>query len=404
MSGVAWFDDLCLIELPDQTQVDDLSYSEPEYLTPELKSTNLLANSGFEEFAVLPTKGDSYRCYVEILVALSSGDLELADDLLEEALQEESAMDRDGLFALASATATFAEASGLSEVRRHYWLDQTIRLLEVWSSDSDMDRSLIRDNPDFAGLRENHRFIKVAAERKVIPAGAYWLASREVTRGEYESFLDDTNDLGDKPKDAKTARHADFVSPTLDHPARDVSWYDAVMYCNWLSRREGRTAAYRSAGKEKVRNFNNQEVEVDKWEEVDGSTGYRLPGELEWEYACRAGTTTEFSSGDDEGLLVTYSQMYPSKLTAPCGEKLPNAWGLHDVHGNVAEWCWDLYDSQGSLRVLRGGGWKGAAAHCRTAIRDAYEPALRGTSFGFRLALSLPSGQSPEADTSERSQ
>lgn len=107
-------------------------------------------------------------------------------------------------------------------------------------------------------------------------------------------------------------------SPTPDHPAQSVSWYHAVTYCNWLSRREDRTPAYRSADKEKVQNYKIEEVKVDKWEAVDGLTGYRFPRELEWAYACRAGTTTVFSSGGDKGLLVTYCQT-SLKLTATCG-------------------------------------------------------------------------------------
>ncbi|MCX7389069.1 MAG: SUMF1/EgtB/PvdO family nonheme iron enzyme [Planctomycetales bacterium] len=109
----------------------------------------------------------------------------------------------------------------------------------------------------------------------------------------------------------------------------------------------------------------SDETLYDAWRVIPGATGYRLLHEAEWEYACRAGTSTVFSSGDDETLLVGYCQMYPSKLTAVCGEKLPNAWGLHDVHGNVWEWCADLFgESDGSIRVIRGGGWDDGAADC----------------------------------------
>jgi formylglycine-generating enzyme required for sulfatase activity len=164
------------------------------------------------------------------------------------------------------------------------------------------------------------------------------------------------------------------------------------MYCNWLSRSEGRTPAYRSAGKEKINDWRGQEIEVDKWEKVEGATGYRLPKEVEWEYACRAGSQTDWSTGSDESLLASYCQVFPSKLASPSGKKLPNAWGMHDMHGNVWEWCWDLYDSSlGSDRVYRGGSWRDVAAHCRSADRSGYDPSFH-YFYGFRVALSSSSG------------
>jgi formylglycine-generating enzyme required for sulfatase activity len=288
----------------------------------------------------------------------------------------------------------------LSEVQRNYWLDQTIHLLQVWSSDSATDRSQIRTNPDFAGLREEPRFVNVAAERKLIPAQTYWLGNREVNRQEYEAFLDDTSYDGEKPNDFEKVRPAESSSPTLDHPAQHLSWYDALMYCNWLSRLEGRTPVYRRAGKEKI-TVGGEDTEIDKWEVVEEANGYRLPNELEWEYACRAGSETDWNTGSDESLLAAYCQKYPSpsKRAARSGAKLPNAWGMHDMHGNMWEWCWDLYGTEGSLRVDRGGGWDTRAADCRSALRG--RPEFRSHDLGFRLALSSESEipKSPEADS-----
>jgi len=172
-----------------------------------------------------------------------------------------------------------------------------------------------------------------------------------------------------------------------------VSWYDAVLYCNWLSIQEGRSVCYERTGTKEKGGYD--ETEYDAWRIIPGGAGYRLPSDVEWEYACRVGTQTEYSSGNDESLLVRYCQMQPSKLTSVCSEKLPNAWGLHDVHGNVWEWCWHLYNAERSHRVLRGGSWTNDAAYCRTARRYTFEPTSRFTSLGFRLALS-PSGVSAE--------
>lgn len=220
-------------------------------------------------------------------------------------------------------------------------------------------------------------------------SGEFWVADREVTRGQFQKFIDDPDYPATEKPVAWNGIFAD-VSPTADHPAQQVSWYDAVLYCNWLSQREGLKPYYERTGT-KEQNFGR---EYDAWRGTPGATGYRLPREQEWEYACRAGTSTEFSSGDDEGPLVAYCKMCPSRTAALCGEKLPNSWGLHDVHGNVCEWCEDAYDVRGSNRVLRGGGWRSGAAICRTAIRFTIDPSLRDANNGFRLALSSPSGVS----------
>jgi tetratricopeptide (TPR) repeat protein len=389
VSGTAWFDDMCLIELPEQTVVNDLNLQKPSFLTAELRKANLIDNPGFEDFTTVPTKADSYHGYLESLVSLWLEDTEGANVALEKALQEVNQLDRDNLFFLACTLARFSEVERLGTERRQASINQSIRLLERWSTGSDADRVSMREHPDLLVLHPIFDFQRLTALRKPTPEHPYWLASREVTRGEYEAFLDDSSYDGEKPRDANVARPDDSVNPTPDHPAQKVSWYDAVMYCNWLSRQEGRTPAYRYAGKEKTKVNNDQEVEVDKWEEVDGVTGYRLPREVEWEYACRAGSETDWSTGSDISLLAVYCEMQSSQAST-CGKKLPHAWGMHDMHGNVWEWCWDQFE--GSSRVHRGGSWIDVATLCRTANRHWYVPASRTHVIGFRIALSSPSG------------
>jgi tetratricopeptide (TPR) repeat protein len=333
----------------------------------------------------------AFNDYVHSVVPLWLGRKEEAVDRLNLSLSSTDSMDLARVYNLARSFALFAAHESATAEEKQSWIDQAIKLLERWSPDDEMSRTKIREEPDFILLHQDIRFLALAAEI-LIPVKPYWVANREVTRGEFEAFLDDTSYDGEKPKDAQQARPVQEVSPTLDHPAQNMSWYDAVMYCNWLSRREGRTPAYRIAGKQKLKNYRDQEVEVDKWEQVEGANGYRLPRELEWEYACRAGSDTSWSTGSDESLLAPYCQMFPSKLASPCGRKLPNAWGLHDMHGNVWEWCWDLYDSEGSSREYRGGSWSIDAAGCGSAPRYWNTPVNRRLNFGFRLALSSPSG------------
>ena len=134
---------------------------------------------------------------------------------------------------------------------------------------------------------------------------------------------------------------------------------------------------------------------------------YRLPTEAEWEYACRAGTTTKFSFGDNESGLGDYAWYYDNsdRNTHPVGGKKPNAWGLCDMHGNVLECCQDWkgdYPSgsvtdptgpvEGSFPVIRGGSWSDPAENCRSAIRFWSVPSDRGSYLGFRVSLS-PSGK-----------
>ena len=159
-----------------------------------------------------------------------------------------------------------------------------------------------------------------------------------------------------------------------------VSWHEAVAYCAELT--------------EQAR---EEELLPEGYE-------YRLPTEAEWEYACRAGTTTRFSYGDDPdytqlGEYAWYSNN-SSKTTHPVGQKKPNGWGLYDMHGNVWEWCLDWYgdypgdnitDPQGPTKgtfcVRRGGRWGTPARYCRSATRDYSQPNFRHSGVGFRIVL-----------------
>ena len=150
---------------------------------------------------------------------------------------------------------------------------------------------------------------------------------------------------------------------------------------------------------------------IQKLNQYDPGKGYRLPSEAEWEYACRAGTTTKYYSGNSDSDLARagwYNGNSGSK-THPVGQKEPNAWSLYDMHGNVWEWCEDWYQSSyngapsdgsawlspaGQYRVLRGGSWNSSTSCCRSASRLSREPTrlLVGRyslSGGFRLARSL---------------
>ncbi|MBN9121563.1 MAG: formylglycine-generating enzyme family protein [Planctomycetes bacterium] len=167
-----------------------------------------------------------------------------------------------------------------------------------------------------------------------------------------------------------------------EHPVESVSWDDAVAFCRALSERPEE----RSAGRT-----------------------YRLPIEAEWEYAARAGGTGPFAFGSDFGATEgNFDAARPHGTSAPAARTTPvsrypaTAWGLHDVHGNVWEWCADWYGEAyystlplrdppgppaGRFRVLRGGSWKNQAAACRSAYRNALAPHMRDSATGFRVVL-----------------
>jgi len=210
-------------------------------------------------------------------------------------------------------------------------------------------------------------------QRKVRITKPFYLGVYEVTQAEYEKVM------GENPSDfAKGGRCADRVSgkDTSRNPVEMVSWYDAVEFCKRLSAKEGET--------------------------------YRLPTEAEWEYACRAGTTTLYSFGDDKASLGEYAWYdagipYSHQKTHPVGEKKPNAWGLHDMHGNVMEWCQDWFakdyyavsptddppgPATGRFRVGRGGSFRSYYFDCESSDGCCtYLPTVRFIDLSFRVAL-----------------
>jgi formylglycine-generating enzyme required for sulfatase activity len=153
--------------------------------------------------------------------------------------------------------------------------------------------------------------------------------------------------------------------------------------------------------------WNDAQEFLSRLNQKEGHQRYRLPTEAEWEYAARAGTTTAYSFGDDVALLgrhAWHGEDFATGGSHPVGQKPPNAWGLHDVHGNAWEWVQDRYaddfyaaspvndptgPSNGSGRVVRGGSWHVTSGGWRSAFRKQYEPDYRGISIGFRVAMTV---------------
>lgn len=234
---------------------------------------------------------------------------------------------------------------------------------------------------------------------------SFLMGKFEVTVGQFKAFVKDTGFRTEAETDGKGGRAFNgkefiqkpefnwqnlFFKQADDEPVIVVSWNDAVAFCEWLSKKEGKT--------------------------------YRLPTEAEWEYACRGGSTTRFYNGDkDEELQkigniadaslklkwveVNWSMDWDDKFpfTSPAGKFQPNAYGLHDMVGNAWEWCADWYDDgytktavkdpkgpeKGKLRIARGGAWSTQPKFCRSAFRDWHEPTYRSDCVGFRVVCEL---------------
>ena len=233
------------------------------------------------------------------------------------------------------------------------------------------DKTFLMGSPKEEVGRESYEF-----RYKVTLRADFYLGVYTVTQAQYEKVM------GRNP-----SKFVKSNGGSGDHPVEQVSWYDAVEFCNKSGALDGRTAAYELSD---IERNGDQSIKKASVKVLDNSTGYRLPTEEQWEYACRAGSTTRFFFGEDDtklGEYAWYSKNSESK-THGVGEKKPNAWGLYDMQGNVSQWCENFFTSSTSYRVNRGDNWLGFAPQFfRSAARDFDLPSDRGSYLGFRLLV-----------------
>jgi formylglycine-generating enzyme required for sulfatase activity len=232
----------------------------------------------------------------------------------------------------------------------------------------------------------------------VVDIKPYFILDREVSMRLMETFINDPKWPADEKPDQWPGAPAANANP--DSAAYNVSWYDAILFCNWLSVQEKREPCYRKTGmKERMPLGNESTVDCDVWEMVPDANGYRLPTDAQWVHACRAGSLRSFSFGDESDLLRFYGFFAGRVMSAAPGAILaPNGYGLFDMHGNVQEWCWDTHPpaagatnpSRGpsSRRILRGGIFQQIDRACRSTEGIPIAPINRSPVNGFRVVLS----------------
>ena len=255
---------------------------------------------------------------------------------------------------------------------------------------------LINGGTFYIGSQNDDSILTRSEIRHQVTVSSFYMNKYQVTQIEYEKIM------GINP--------SNFIGANL--PVEQVSWYDAIEYCNKLSQIEGLSPVY-TIDKNLIdpNNMNNKDTLkwVVTWDR--NANGYRLPTEAEWEYACRAGTNTPFNTGNNITTdQANYNGNYPygknSKgifrgKTTEVGSFRPNRLGLYDMHGNVWEWCWDWegpystlpqIDPSGAVsssgRIYRGGSWVNRADYIRSANRGASKPTTRSDNVGFRVVRS----------------
>jgi formylglycine-generating enzyme required for sulfatase activity len=225
-------------------------------------------------------------------------------------------------------------------------------------------------------------------ELVLIPAGTFLMGDSSGRPDEYPHRVSVLSFYLDKyPVTQERYEKIMGVNPSkrknLSNPVEQTQWTDAARFCNRCSECEGLKPCY----------------DLSTWQCNFDANGYRLPTEVEWEYACRAGSSGKYCFGDSEKELPQYAWLKPHSQGKPhpIGEKLPNRWGLYDMHGNVWQWCNDWYSENyymespaenprgpatGTMRVLRGGAWDCTAEKCRSAYRHKEFPIYSDACFG----------------------
>jgi formylglycine-generating enzyme len=271
-------------------------------------------------------------------------------------------------------TATGLSVSDLSYLTTYYWhvcasnAGGNSAYSKTWSfSTKAVDMISIPGNTFIMGGVPSHS----------VTLSSYRISSTEITQRQWFAIMgtNPSSHIGD------------------NYPLEQISWYQAVAFCNKLSIQQGKPPCYSINGNTAPADWSNGTIQMNR------TGGYRLPTEAEWEYAARGGQSTHYSGTNDDAMLPDYAWYFDNATnTMPVGKRLPNAYGLYDMTGNVWEWCWDWYaaftsDAQtdptgpatGSYKSLRGGAWSNSKTYCIDTYRLTRGPITGYDYFGLRV-------------------
>lgn len=229
-----------------------------------------------------------------------------------------------------------------------------------------------------------------------IPGKDYSISRTEVTQKLYESVMGENPSYFCRDNEkCSEYKLENLKRNTSNYPVENVSWYDAIYFCNKLSAKKGLQPVYAVDGETNVRKW---DYEPHNEYEIDGeitqnifSNGYRLPTVEEWQYAAKGGENYRYSGGDDIDKVAWYEDNC-NDVTHPVSQKKPNGYGLHDMSGNVYEWCWDYSSNKSgnNRRCLRGGDFCTNTSRCKVGFRDSTDTDADNwnESIGFRIVRS----------------
>ena len=233
-------------------------------------------------------------------------------------------------------------------------------------------------------------------QHSVTLSKGFYMGIHQVTQEQWTAVMTGSDN---NPNPSYFTSDAESGEVQIKRPVESITWFDAIEFCNRLSERAGLEKVYTITGITRTGGATGQIIAATVTAEWS-KNGFRLPFEAEWEYACRAGTTTDWSFGTANIDNFVWYYGISNSRTHQVGKKTANAWGLFDTHGNVWEWCWDWYDdyddppvaktdprgpASGTNRVIRGGSWSDSAEDTRSADRIGNVPGSRGRSVGFRV-------------------
>lgn len=336
---------------------------------------------------------DSDFDHVEIVYTTNDGKVDsVKSDVIAESSENKTFSDIDGTKAYYTYYIASVDKLGNTskEVKYRVSVNKTV---------SNVPEGFVEiPSASIAGTESWTPSSSVFVSGRKLEIASFYMSDHPVTRGEYKTLMGkDPSYASAYDKDGNKLTGDDAVK---NNPVNNISWYDALVYCNTLSIKEKLTPCYAISGSTNPDDWGSVPTNNNStWNAATcdfTADGYRLPTEAEWEWAARGGENYTYAGSDDIDEVAWYYENTNNTGTRDVKTKKANAYGLYDMSGNVWEWCWDWYDSisgdtastgpaSGSIRCRRGGSWHYDASFAQVANRNYFIPYDRNCFYGFRL-------------------